>query len=197
MEVVCGLSKLTKMTRKNRHPMPFIDEFLNEVVGHTQNNFCDGYNSFHQGKVRSEVILKTTFLHGWGNFVYKRMSFSLCNAIGMVQRLKNYIFQSYIGSFIHVYLDAFCVYSLNLEVGSLEQVAFGFQNLARRKRESKSNKMQFPFLRRKHGSMFLDGPKVIDADKVQRVFEMHSPCNVHEVRMVQGHVGASQRSLLK
>jgi hypothetical protein len=38
---------LNKVTKKDRTPLPFIDELLDSVAGHEQYSFFDGYSGYH------------------------------------------------------------------------------------------------------------------------------------------------------
>jgi hypothetical protein len=73
---------LNQVTKKDRHPLPHIDELLDNVAGHDLYTFCDGYSGYHQVKIHEEDILKTTLTIPWGTFAYLRMPFGLCNAGG-------------------------------------------------------------------------------------------------------------------
>jgi hypothetical protein len=57
-----------------------------------------------------EDILKKTFTIPWGTFAYIMMHFGLCNAPGIFQRFMNKVLEPYIGLFVWVFLDDFCVY---------------------------------------------------------------------------------------
>ena len=52
---------LNAVTRKDRQPLPFIDELLDEVAGHDVCSFFDGYSGYHQVAIHEEDVLKTTF----------------------------------------------------------------------------------------------------------------------------------------
>jgi hypothetical protein len=66
---------LNKVTKKDRQPVPFIDQLLDEVAGHELLSFCDGYAGYHQVQIAEEDRLKTTFTSPWGTFAYVRMPF--------------------------------------------------------------------------------------------------------------------------
>ena len=119
---------LNQVTKKDRQPLPHIDELLDNVAGHDLYTFCDGYSGYHQIRVHKEDVLKTTFSTPWGTFAYLRMPFGLCNAGGTFQRVQMHIFGPYIGRFIRVYLDDFAVFSdRNLHIS---HVRMAFNRLA-------------------------------------------------------------------
>ena len=70
---------LKKITKKDRQPLSFIDDLLDQVVGHQIYSFCHGYSGYHQVRMKEEDILNTTFITPWGTFAYLRMPFGLCN----------------------------------------------------------------------------------------------------------------------
>jgi hypothetical protein len=56
---------LNKITKKDRFPLPFCEEILEEVVGHKMYTFKNGYKGYHQMKIILEDQLKTTFITPW------------------------------------------------------------------------------------------------------------------------------------
>ena len=42
---------LNLVTKKDRQPLPFIDELLHEIAGNEIYTFCDGYSGYHQIKI--------------------------------------------------------------------------------------------------------------------------------------------------
>ncbi|CAL9005428.1 unnamed protein product, partial [Prunus brigantina] len=80
--------KLNSDTRKDYFPMPFIDQMLERLAGHTYYCFLDGYSGYNQIVIASEDQEKTTFTCSFGTFAYRRMPFGLCNAPATFQRSK-------------------------------------------------------------------------------------------------------------
>jgi hypothetical protein len=91
---------LNKITKKNRYPLPFCEEILEEVVGHKIYTFGDGHMGYHQVKIAPEDQLNTTFTTPWGTFCCTIMPFGLCNAPGTFQRLMNKDFEPFLGFFL-------------------------------------------------------------------------------------------------
>ncbi|CAL9000797.1 unnamed protein product [Prunus brigantina] len=67
--------------------MPFIDQMLERLAGHTYYCFLDGYSGYNQIVIAPEDQEKTTFTCSFGTFAYRRMPFGLCNAPATFQRL--------------------------------------------------------------------------------------------------------------
>jgi hypothetical protein len=78
--VCINYSKLNSMTRKVYFPLPFIDQMLERLAGHTYYCFLDGYCGYNQIPIALVDQEKTTFTYPFGTFAYHRMPFGLCNA---------------------------------------------------------------------------------------------------------------------
>ncbi len=111
LRVCVNYKALNKVSKKDRYPLPFCEEILEEVTGHEMYTFGDGYRGYHQVKIVLEDLLKTTFTTLWGTFRYTVMPFGLCNAPGTFQRLMNKVFDPFLGLFLQVFIDDFGVYS--------------------------------------------------------------------------------------
>ena len=46
--------KLNTATRKNHYPLPFIDQILDRLVGHSHFYFLDGYSGYNQIAIAPE-----------------------------------------------------------------------------------------------------------------------------------------------
>ena len=72
--------KLNKATKKDHFPLPFIHEILGRLANQSFFSFLVGYYGYHQIPIDSNDQNKTTFTCPYGTYVYRRMSFGLCNA---------------------------------------------------------------------------------------------------------------------
>lgn len=108
---VCNdYKKLNDVTKKDYYPLPFIDEILEEVVGHEWYNFGDGYSGYNQIKIDPKHQHLTTFTTPWSTFAFRVMLFGLCNALATFQRFMNKIFEPFLRKFVRDFIDDFCVY---------------------------------------------------------------------------------------
>ncbi|CAL8087849.1 unnamed protein product [Prunus armeniaca] len=78
--------KLNATTRKDHFPLPFIDQMLERLAGHSFYCFLDGYSGYNQIVIAPDDQKKTTFTCPFGTFAYRRMPFGLCNAPATFQR---------------------------------------------------------------------------------------------------------------
>jgi hypothetical protein len=100
LKVCVNYKALNKQTKKDRYPLPFCEEILEEVAWHEMYTFGDGYMGYHQVKIAPEDQLKTTFTTPWGTFCYTIMPFGLCNALRTFQCLMNKVFDPFLGLFL-------------------------------------------------------------------------------------------------
>nr|GFC74596.1 reverse transcriptase domain-containing protein [Tanacetum cinerariifolium] len=63
-------------------PLPFMDQMLERLAGNEFYCFLDGFSGYFQIPIDPHDQEKTTFTCPYGNFAYRRMPFSLCNAPG-------------------------------------------------------------------------------------------------------------------
>jgi hypothetical protein len=91
---------------------PFMDEVLENVVGHEAYSFTIGFSGYHQIKIAQEDKHKTTFATEWGSYQYIVMSFGLKNAPAIFSKVVIGSFKEFIHHFLEVDLDDWTVYSL-------------------------------------------------------------------------------------
>ena len=102
--------KINSTTRKDHFPLPFIDQMLERLTGHSHYCFLDGYSGYNQIAGAPEDQENTTFTCPFGTFAYRRMPFGLCNAPATFQRCMVSIFSDMIEKIIEVFMDDFSVY---------------------------------------------------------------------------------------
>ncbi|CAL8151745.1 unnamed protein product [Prunus armeniaca] len=99
--------KLNSATRKDHFPLPFIDQMLERLAGHSHYCFLDGYSGYNQIPIVPEDQDKTTFTCPFDTFAYRRMPFGLCNAPATFQKCMMSIFSDMVERFIEVFMDDF------------------------------------------------------------------------------------------
>jgi hypothetical protein len=102
--------KLNKATKKDHFPLPFIDEMLEKLANHAYFCFLNGYLGFMQIPIHPDDQHKTTFTYPYGTFAYRRMPFSLCNALASFQRCMMAVFSEFIKEIVEVFMDDFSIY---------------------------------------------------------------------------------------
>uniref|UniRef100_A0A2N9HWI1 RNA-directed DNA polymerase n=1 Tax=Fagus sylvatica TaxID=28930 RepID=A0A2N9HWI1_FAGSY len=102
--------KLNTATRKDHFPLPFIDQVLERVAGHSFYCFLDGYSGYYQIEIDLEDQDKTTFTCPFGTYAFRRMPFGLCNAPATFQRCMMSIFSDMVGEIMEVFMDDLSIF---------------------------------------------------------------------------------------
>ncbi|XP_048498093.1 uncharacterized protein LOC125496624 [Beta vulgaris subsp. vulgaris] len=108
--------KLNTATRKDHFSLPFIDQMLEILAGHTHFCFLDGYLGFFQIHIHLDDQEKTTFTCPFGTFAYRRMPFELCNVPSIFQRCMTTIVSDMLESTIEVFMDDLCVVGSSFDI---------------------------------------------------------------------------------
>ena len=103
------------MTIKNKYPLPRIDDLMDQLVGACVFSKIDHRSGYHQIRVKSEDIPKTTFRTRYGHYEYLVMPFGVTNALGVFMDYMNRVFHPYLDSFVVVFIDDILVYSKTRE----------------------------------------------------------------------------------
>ena len=113
--VCIDYKKLNTATRKDHYPIPFIDQMLVRLAGHSHFLFLDGYSGYNQISIALEDQEKTTYTCPYDTFALRRMPFRLCNAPATFQRCMRSIFSDLIEEAMEIFMGDFSVYGSSFE----------------------------------------------------------------------------------
>ncbi|MBW0532091.1 hypothetical protein O181_071806 [Austropuccinia psidii MF-1] len=107
--------KLNAVTRKNKYPVPPMNQLLNVFNGSSIFSKVDLCGAYTLLRIKDGDEHLTCFRTKYGNFEYLVMPFGLTNAPDSFQNLVNDIFQDMLDVYVVVYLDDIMVFSKSEE----------------------------------------------------------------------------------
>ncbi|GJS07660.1 putative reverse transcriptase domain-containing protein [Tanacetum coccineum] len=106
---------LKQATKKNRYPLPRIDDLFDQLQGSSVYSKIDLRSGYHQLRVRNEDIPKTAFRTRYGHYEFQVMPFGLTNAPAVFMDLMNRVCRPYLDKFVIVFIDDILIYSKTKE----------------------------------------------------------------------------------
>ena len=181
--------KRNTTTRKDHYPLPFIDQMLDILAGHSHYCFLDGFSGYNQIAIAHEDQEKTTFTCPYGTFVFRRMPFWLCNALAIFQRYMMLIFSGLVEKIIEIFMDDFSVFRLSFR-DYLKNLATMLQRCKEKYLALNWEKCHFMV---KEGIVLRHKISIVGLEvgqaKIAVIRPLLPPSNVKGVRILLGHVG--------
>jgi hypothetical protein len=106
---------LNAITIKNKYSLPCTDILFDQVAGAKVFSKVNLRVGYHQIKIHTEDVPKTTFSTRYGLYEYLVMPFGLSNALTHFMYLMNFVFMLELDRFVMVFIDDILVYSKNEE----------------------------------------------------------------------------------
>ena len=178
--------KLNAITRKDRYPLPLIDETLARLGQAKIFTKLDIRQAFHRIRMDPASEDLTTFRTRYGTYKYKVLPFGLTNGPATYQRYMNDILFDYLDDFCIAYLDDILIYSDN-ELEHESHVKKVLERLRNAGLQVDIKKCEFGVKRTKYLGFIVstDGIEV-DPEKVEVIYNWMPPKTVKGVQSFLG-----------
>ena len=178
--------KLNAITRRNRYPIPLIDETLARVVGCKYITKLDIIAAFNKLRMHPDSEEYTTFVTSLGAYKYHVLPFGLTNGPSNYQHYMNDVLFEFINKFCQAYLDDILIYS-KTKKEHINHVCLVLAKLRQAGLQVDIHKCEFHVQETAFLGVILSTEGLrMDPKKVQAVIEWPTPTSL---KQVQGFIG--------
>jgi RNase H-like domain found in reverse transcriptase/Reverse transcriptase (RNA-dependent DNA polymerase)/Integrase zinc binding domain/Integrase core domain/Retroviral aspartyl protease len=178
--------KLNALTKKDRYPLPLIDETLARLNRAKVFTKLDIRQAFHRIRMDPDSEELTTFRTRYGSYKCQVLPFGLTNGPATYQRYMNDVLFEYLDVFCTAYLDDILIYSEN-ELEHQSHVEKVLTRLRAAGLQADIKKCEFSVTKTKYLGFIVstDGIEV-DPEKVEAVINWQPPQTVKGVQSFLG-----------
>lgn len=178
--------KLNAITRKDRYPLPLVDELMERLSGAKIFTKLDIRQGFHRIRLDPGSEDLTTFRTRYGTYKYRVLPFGLTNGPAAFQRFINETLMDYLDNFVTAFVDDLLIYSQNAAEHEIH-VKKVLERLRGAGLQASIKKCEFHVTRTKYLGFILstDGIEV-DPEKTAVIHQWKEPSTVRGVQSFLG-----------
>ena len=178
--------KLNAITRKDRYPLPLIDETLARISRAKIFTKLDIRQAFHRIRMDPASEDLTTFRTRYGAYKCKVLPFGLTNGPATYQRYMNDVLFDYLDDFCTAYLDDILIYSDNA-LEHEEHVTKVLERLRKAGLQADIKKCEFSVTRTKYLGFIISTNGIeVDPEKVEVIRSWKEPRTVKGIQSFLG-----------
>jgi hypothetical protein len=179
----CDYRALNKVTRKDRYPLPLIQETLQRIGKAKWFTKMDVIAAFHKIRIKEGDEWKTAFRTRFGLFEWLVTPFGLANAPSTFQRYINYTLQEFLDDFVSAYVDDILVFTDGTREQHREHVLKVLQKLQDAGLQLDIDKCEFEVQSTKYLGFIIEAGKGLRMDpaKIKAVQDWKAPTSAKGV----------------
>ena len=190
----CDYRALNRLTRKDRYPLPLIQETLSRISKASWFTKLDVMAAFHKIRIAEGDEWMTAFRTRFGLFEWLVTPFGLANAPSTFQRYINWILREYLDEFVSAYVDDILIFTEGSRRLHRQQVQKVLDRLSEAGLHLDIDKCEFETKTTKYlGFIIAEGQIRMDPQKVKAISDWQSPETVKGVQAFLGFANFYRR----
>lgn len=179
----CDYRALNKLTRKDRYPLPLIQETLNRIGKAKWFTKMDVIAAFHKIRIKEGDEWKTAFRTRFGLYEWLVTPFGLANAPSTFQRYINHTLQEFLDDFVSAYVDDVLVFTDGTREQHREHVRKVLQKLRDAGLQLDIDKCEFEVQSTKYLGFIIEAGKGLRMDpaKIKAILDWKAPTSAKGV----------------
>ena len=179
----CDYRALNKLTRKDRYPLPLINETLQRINKAKWFTKMDVIAAFHKIRIEEGDEWKTAFRTRFGSFEWLVTPFGLANAPSTFQRYINRTLQEFLDDFVSAYVDDVLIFTNGTREQHREHVRKVLEKLQDAGLQLDIDKCEFEVQSTKYLGFIIEAGKGLRMDpaKIQAIMDWKAPTSAKGV----------------
>ena len=186
---------LNAITKKDRYPLPLINDTLERISGATWFTKLDVIAAFHKIRIEEGSEWMTAFRTRYGLFEWLVTPFGLANAPSTFQRYINWALREFLDDFVSAYLDDVLIFTSGSLAKHREHVARVMGRLQEAGLYIDIDKCEFEVITTKYLGFIIKAGEGLQMDpaKVEAITNWVAPTTVKGVRAFLGFANFYRR----